>query len=228
MGVSEISKKLDLDPATVCRILLTLKDKGLVYCSPITHKYTIGPKILRLAQIGIGDGHLRSRALPHMRRLRDQTGETVALSLRIGFERTFIEQVEGTHELKHTIQVGRISPLHCGAAGKILLAYLPDKEIDQYLASPQLIRLTDTTINDPPRLRAEIQQIRQQGFAVSLGEVHSWGVGVAGPIYDHTGQVLASLNIAMPRVRYDPGTLPDLIAATTEATQHVSAELGYS
>lgn len=227
LGVSEISAQLGLDRATVCRILLTLKQKGFVCGNPSTHKYSIGPKILQLAQLGLGTFDLRDKALPHMRWLRDQIDETIALSIRVGFTRVYLEQLESRQEVKRSIQVGRPYPLHCGSGAKVLMAHMPDEELDEFLATP-LVRFTDVTITDPQTLRAEAQQIQKQGYAVGMGERVKGGAGVAAPVRDYNGDVVASLGLVVPIMRFDPQQVPWYVDLVSAAADRISAELGYA
>ncbi|MGI5836793.1 MAG: IclR family transcriptional regulator [Chloroflexota bacterium] len=228
LGVLEISDKLNLDQATVCRILLTLKDKGFVSSDPITRKYTIGPKLAQIAQIGIGNTNLRSKALPHMRWLRDQTNETVTLSIRINSQRVCIEQVESKQEIRRIIQVGRPYPLYCGATGKMLLASMPDEEIESYIAQTTFTRFTDTTIVDPDILRAQIRQIRQNGYAIGMGERIPGGSGIAMAVRNYRGDVVAVLSIEQISYRYQPEKTLEYLADLKIATDRISADLGYS
>ncbi len=225
LGVSEISSRLQLDKATVCRILLTLKSKGLVLADPSTHRYTIGPKILQLAEVSIGRAPLHHRALPHMQWLRDQVGETVTLEVRVDFQSIFIEQVESRHEVKQTIQIGTPRPLHSGSR-KLLLAYMTDEEIEQYLATIELTAFTESTITDRGTLQARLREVREQGFVVSKAERIPGSAGMSVPIYDHRNQVVAALGLAMPEMRFDPQKVPQQLLLLRTAAGRLSRDLG--
>ena len=227
MGVSEISKRLQLDKATVCRILLTLESRGFVSANPVTRKYSIGPKLLELAWARVGNANLIEKATPHMRWLRDQTGETVVLSIRSGFEHLYVQQIESRHEMRRTVQIGRTAPLYCGAPGKVILAHMSDGEMEHFFATVQLVPHTDKTVTDPFALRDALRQIRAQGFAVTIGERIPDTASIAVPVRDHRGDVAASLAISMPIMRYVPTRVDEWVSLVKSAAQRISAELGH-
>ncbi len=227
LGVSEISAQLDLDKATVCRILLTLKARDLVCSDPKTQKYSIGPQILRLALVARGSVNLRNQGYVYCLWLRDQTGETAALSIREGFWRLCVEQVESRQEIRRGTELGKPLPLYCGASGKMLLAHMPDDELEQFLAQTELVRLTENTIVDPEVLRGQLQQIREQEYTVSMGERVVGSVTIAAPVRDHRGQVVAALSVAMPSMRWQADKLSEYVAALQMASKRFSADLGY-
>jgi IclR family transcriptional regulator, acetate operon repressor len=227
LGVSEISRQLNLDKGTVCRILLTLEAKGLVTALDSSRKYSIGPKILQLAQVSLRKTNLGALALPHMKWLRDQTGETVSLSIRVGVNRVLIEQVESRYELRRTMELGKYYPLHAGSGGRVLLAHMPEDELDQFLSETQLTEFTDATVTDSARLREVLRQDRRDGFAVSHGEEIAWAAGVGAPVHDHTGFVVAALALQLVVSRFDPAKLDEYIGLVRETASRVSVSLGY-
>lgn len=217
---------LELDKATVCRILLTLESRGFVRSNPVTRKYLIGPKLLELARVRAENVSLSAEAFPHMRWLRDQTGETVLLCVRSGFEYVYAQQVESLHEIRRTVQLGRSGPLHCAAPGKVILAYLSDDEIERYISTVELVRYTDRTVTEPMDLRASLREIRAQGFAMSCGERISGSVSFAAPILDYTGAVIASVAVSLPSSRYAQERKEEYATLVRAAAERISAALG--
>jgi IclR family transcriptional regulator, acetate operon repressor len=227
LGVSEISVQVRLDKATISRILSTLKSRDLVYVDPVSRKYSIGPRIYQLAQIGPGNITLRTRASPHCMQLRDQTGETVTLNVRFGFDRVCILQFESPHEIKRTMEVGRPYPLYSGASGRVLMAFMSDKEVDALFARTPLVAFTPTTITDRSALMASLRRIRTDGFALGRGERVLGGGGVVAPVFDYTGKVVASVGITMPETRMEPARVPDFIKAVKSTARCISEDLGH-
>jgi DNA-binding IclR family transcriptional regulator len=226
-GVSELGARIGLDKATVCRILQTAKSRGLVSVDPKTQRYTVGPRILQLAQVALDGPGVRSRSVQYCYWLRERTGETAALTIRVDSHRLCIEQVESKHEVICSTEVGRPLPLYCGAAGKALLASMPDPEVEEYLSHEKLVAHTERTITDPGVLWAEIQCIRRQGYAVSLGERVVGSVTLAAPVRDHTGDVVAALSVAMPIMRYQVADAGRYVNPLLEAAVRLSADLGH-
>ena len=226
LGVTEIGKMLELDKATVCRILLTLESRGFVRSNPLSRRYSIGPKLLELARVGAENVAVSTEALPHMRWLRDQTGETVLLSIRLGFEYVYAQQLESTHEIRRTVQIGRSGPLHCAAPGKVILAYLPEEEIERFFSTMELVRFTDRTVTDPVVLRASLKEIRARGYALSCGERIPGSISFAAPVWDHTAAVVASMAVSLPSTRYTPERNEEYAMPTRVAAERLSAALG--
>src|SRR5439155_3719659 len=166
----------------------TLVQSGVVIRDPRTRQYALGYKLVWLARAVALHRELQLIALPIMRSLRDATGETVTLSVVSGRERVVIQQVESPQEIRSVEAVGLGTPLHCGASGRLLLAYLPSRELDAFLEVP-LQRYTRLTLTNPRRLRDELVRIRRQDYAVSYGEYSPRVCAIAAPIRAAEGEV---------------------------------------
>jgi DNA-binding IclR family transcriptional regulator len=116
--------------------------------------------------------------------------------------------------------------VHCTAAGKVFLAYLPPPMVDRLLSRP-LQRFTPHTITDPEQLRAELREVRHQGYSIVKEELEQGLNVVAAPIYDHTGQIVASVSVAGPAFRVTPDLLPELARQVVEVASEISQQLGY-
>lgn len=117
-------------------------------------------------------------------------------------------------------------PLHSGALAKAILAFLPKPEIDRYLASGPLQRFTPNTITDPTHLGRELARIRKRGYAVSRQEVVLGAGGVAAPIFDSTGQAVASIGVSAPLHRLTAAKITDIFPELLRRAEKMSAELG--
>jgi IclR family acetate operon transcriptional repressor len=134
--------------------------------------------------------------------------------------------VSQARRIKSVGWVGRRMSPHCTAAGKILLAYLPQRELDQFLQGG-LEQFTPHTITDPHKLQKELVQAREQGYALAREELEKGLNVVAAPIYDHTGQVVASASVAGPAYRVTPERFPELAAQLMDMTTRISERLGH-
>ena len=225
LGVTDIAKELDISKAVVHRIVTSLCEAGLVVADPETRRYALGPGVLQLASAYLDKLDVRAIALEAMHRLSAETNETATLSVRQGDERVYVDQVTPPREVKMTVRVASAFPLHAGASSKAFLAWLGDDEIDRYLAENPLDALTSETIVTERELRAELARVRQQGFAVSLGERQRGAGSVAAPILDHTGQPVAVISICGPVERFRDEVASSAAALVT-ATRELSARLG--
>jgi DNA-binding IclR family transcriptional regulator len=227
LGVSELSRKVDLHKSTVSRLLATLQSEGLIERVPTTDKNRLGFMLVRLASQVTHFGDVREAARPILVELTERSRETVHLAVLDGDEVVNVEQISGPHMVREANWVGRRTPLNCVANGKALLAFLPPADIERILAGP-LPRFTEQTIADPRRLRQELEIVRQRGFAQALGEIEAGLNGVAAPIRAASGTVVAAVSVSGPAYRVTADRIPDLGALAIAAAAHISTRLGFT
>jgi DNA-binding IclR family transcriptional regulator len=160
-----------------------------------------------------------------MSQLQELTGETVSLFARSEFQRVCIEQVEGSQEY-HWAEFGRVFPLYVGASGKLILAYMDDVDLKRYFDSITLDPLTAYTIVDPSELKAELQQIRAQGWAISCQDRVLGAGGAAAPVFNRFGDFEAALTIAAPMWRATDVQFRKWIPPLIHAADNISRLLG--
>jgi DNA-binding IclR family transcriptional regulator len=225
-GVTELSGTLRLAKSTVYRLLQTLVGHGYVVQDPASGRYHLGLKFLELGALVSNRLSILTIARPHLQRLMEATNETVHLGLLEGIEVVYADKIECSRTIRMYSRVGRRSPLHCTALGKALLAHQPEATLRELLRT-RLQRQTARTITTAQALRAELQQVRKQGYADDNEEFEEGLRCLAAPIRDHTGTVAASLGIAGPAARVEAARLPELIKLVRDAAEAVSAALGY-
>jgi len=226
-GVNELGRELGLHKSTVSRLMKTLEHEGLLSRSPETERYRLGVDLIGLAAQVVSHMDIREVTHPFLRELAEMCQETVNLSVLDAGQVVNLEQfVSQARRIKSIGWVGRRTPPHCTAAGKVLLAYLPQDELDRFLQS-SLEQLTPHTITDPRELRKELAQVRERGYAIVREELEEGLNVVATPIYDHTGQVVASISVAGPVYRITLELFPKLAAQLTDTATRISEQLGY-
>jgi DNA-binding IclR family transcriptional regulator len=171
---------------------------------------------------------LRPVCTPYLERLRQATNETVSLYIRMGDCRVCIEELESGQEIKYSQTVGLTAPLHVGAPGKVLLAFLPLAELEALLATLPLTAVTSHTITDREQLLEELNTVRQQGYAVSIGERSPWASAAAAPIWDWSGKPIAALSVLGPSQRLTSEVLPALGQQVQQVAIEISRAFGYS
>lgn len=226
LGVTEIATELGLSKAVVHRILTSLRGRGFVELQPETRRYALGPSALGLGMSFRENADVRVMARDALVRLVRITNETATVSIRTGWNRVYLDQVTPDREVKMTVQLGKAFPLHAGSSSKAFLAFLPDGEIDAYL-SRELDALTDLTITDPEKLREELDDIRQRGYAVSLGERQAYAGSVAAPILDDERNPVAVMSVCGPVERFR-SEIPETAAALVKEARSLSARLGHA
>ncbi len=226
LGVREIARQLDLSRSTVGRLVVTLCAAGVLSQDPTTRRYMMGPKVLTWSAVYTSGLDIRDKARPALEELHRLTQETVNLYLLDGNERVCLDFIESPQRVRVVVQRGERMPLHAGSAGKAILAFLPPERVQQILAKP-LERMTPNTITNRRKLLKELATIRTQGFAVSHGERFSDALGLAAPIFDANGQVVAALNVAGPVMRFTDADIQKLAPKMMQLAMHISRALGY-
>lgn len=225
MGVTEIAQDLSLSKAAVHRILASLRSRGLIHLDEHTRRYSLGPMAMSLGLSYLSRLDVRRIGGAELPALSAKTHETATLSLRIGDTRVYVDQVTPTREVIMSVSIGQPFPLHAGASSKAFLAFLPEAEIEVYLAK-QLTALTAATVVDRARLRAELREIRGRGWAQSRGERQLGAASAAAPVLDHERHPVAVVSVCGPAERFVhdmPTSVEQLLAATGRA----SRQMGY-
>jgi DNA-binding IclR family transcriptional regulator len=225
LGVTEIAHSLDLSKAVVHRVLASFRAKDFVEMDEETHRYSLGPKLLFLGLNYLNWVDVRSVARVAMAELSEGTDETSTLSVRSGDTRVYIDQVTPPRDVKMVVQLGVPFPLHAGASGKALLAFLPEDEQDAYLKR-KLERLTPDTVTDPKALRKELATIRDRGFAQSFGERMAGAGAVAAPLLRHDGIPAAVISVCGPAERFRKEARANA-RLLVEVSRRTSGRLGY-
>jgi DNA-binding IclR family transcriptional regulator len=223
-SVSEIARELEMPTATAHRIIRALE--GRSYLSKIDSRYRLGFAAVDLGRRAMASVDLRTTLGAVLRDLGRATGETVLLTV---YDETrqgslCIDRIEATHDLRLTIQIGRVTPIHAGASAKALLAFLDEPIVADILAQP-LQSLAAGTITDPEKLRRELARIRRRGWASSYEENNMGAWGLAAPILVN-GQPIASVGLAAPTARWSKAAIRDLAALVVAAARDAEADLG--
>jgi IclR family transcriptional regulator, KDG regulon repressor len=205
-SVTGISKELKLSKGTVHRLLDTLQTTDFVIQDPISRHYYLGQFIVSLASnFLVSHQNLIIYAIDEMNHLRDLSGETICLSIHIGNKRCIVEELPSNQNIKFTVGKGFAVPLHVGCTGKVLLAQFSEPELEVLLthltSSPENVGgNNDRPTIDKAALREEIKTVREQGYALSFGEVMSDAAGISVPVKGYMCPV--SLSIFGPEYRF--------------------------
>lgn len=227
-GVRELAGYLSFSPATVQRILQTLKSHGFVEQDEQSRQYRLGSVYYRFISTLQSDQPITRAAHVFMQQLVTATRETVHLNIIQHTDRICIDHIESPQELKATMPIGNRSPLHAGASAKCLLAFSPQEFIETYLNTTALEAMTGQTITDAGELKKEIEKIRRLGYAASLGERIAGLGALSAPVLDHRGVVQAAISLAIPEIRYrDPVHRKFCIEALLASTRDFSKHMGY-
>jgi DNA-binding IclR family transcriptional regulator len=217
-----LADRCGLNRSTSWRILATLEHHGLVDRDPESGRYSIGHAVVRLAGASRHEA-LARRAHPLLRRLADDTGETVNLATAHGLDLVYVSQVQAPHVMTAN-WLGRPVALHATSTGKAFLAWLAPEERGAALEGP-LERHTDATVTDPAALEAELRVVRRRGHAVSRGELEPalWGVSAAARRAN--GRPAAVISVWGPESRIRAWGLRRLGEATAAVAEELAERL---
>jgi DNA-binding IclR family transcriptional regulator len=224
MGVTEIARRVGLPKSVVHYHVSALVRNRYVEARP-DRRYGLGYAALRLGRGNHSNVELRTRALPHMRSLHHETWETVTLSVLVGRERVYVDQLVSPHEIKLAVELGRPFPLHVGASGRSILAFLPVDTRESLLSEP-LERLSAHTVVDAADLRALLESVRVTGVAFSRSERHEGAAAVGAPVFDTHG-VAGAMTVCGPEFRFDEASLERYAPLVKSAAVELSRELGW-
>ena len=226
LGVTEIAERLGLSRPGAHRLLAALRARGFAQQEQTTARYSIGLRAFELATLAASRRDLRSAAAPYLRALNEETGETVHEAVYDDGHVIYLDRVESRRPVAPISRIGARAPAHCVATGLAILAYLPAEEIEALLARP-LERFTDSTPVTGEEILEDIEATRHRGWALNVGSWRSDVGGVAAPIRDYGGGVIASLGCCVPSSRLTRRTRPVLVERTVAAAAAVSAALGF-
>ena len=227
LGVRETARMVNCSSSAAGRLLAAMKEMGILNQNPVTRAYSMGARPLIWAGVYAGTLDIRNKALPALGELHRTTHETVSLYVLDGNERLCIERLESPQNVRIVGRIGRRLPLHAGSGGKVLLAFLPPAKQEEILNTVPLDPLTPNTIVDPNQLRAELQKIRQQGYAISTGEWLTEAAGIGAPVFDQNNNVIGALTISGPTQRFTEDIVQQYIPLVTRVADQLSREMGY-
>lgn len=222
-GISEFARATRLSKTVVFRLVQTLGRHGYVTQAE-DRRYQLGTKPLELASAVLRRFEVRQVARPTMLALAERTGESVVLTAPGREGVICLDTIDGPQRIRVSFQIGRITPWHAGAAGKLHLAYLHESRIREIVAGG-LPRYTERTVTDPEVLLQDLARIRHQGYAFTVGEFDPGVAAISAPVFDSTNEVVAAISIGGPAPRFSQEALPNLIREVREAAEQITVHL---
>ena len=195
LSVTVIARRSGLHVATASRLIAALVEQGLLARSG-DGRVRIGVRLWELALRASPTLGLRDAAMPFLEDLHAVVGQHVQLGVLDGTDVLFVERLSAPGAVVSYTRVAGRLPLHASSTGMVLLASGPRELQDQVLAGP-LVPVTPATITAPTRLRAALADVRRQGFALLPGHLHPDATGLAVPVRDPHGVVVAALSVVV-------------------------------
>lgn len=224
MNLTEIAQALNLAKSNVHRLLQALSAANYIHRDDRSGRYTASIKLWELGSAVLSKLDLRMHAEQVMERLLVETRETVHLSVLDGEEVVYVHKLDSPNPVRAYTQIGGRTLAHCVATGKAILAFKSSYALERLAL--HLRPRTPATITDPKRFLQEMARIRVQGYAINKGEWNENVCGIASPITDISGQVVAGLGLSGPKERFKPAKLKAYAPLIVEAAAQVSRRLG--
>jgi len=226
VGVTELSQELHISKNMAYRALSTLVKEGFLVKDASGSRYELGFGILRIQNLDADTQFdVRTFCAPFLQRLHKVTGESVFLSVIMGRGYVTIDSVEA-----HGVRVshnprGLLVPLHASPASRVLLSFLSDEEIAEYIrvAAP-LKRFTATTITDPNDLWQEVELVRSQGFARGYGDHYANATYISFPVLDTTGRPHAAITVGGPADRLTEADVEKLLPGMMQIVAEMNSQ----
>ena len=224
--LTDIGQRVQLPPSTVHRLLATLERMGYVYQAGELGRWYVGVQAFTVGSSFLASRDFIAQSHPFMRRLMDQSGETVNLAILDGTEAVFVDQVQCREMMRTIVKLGSRAPLHASGVGKAMFASLPDDQIDAILKVRGLPRITGNTITTPETMWASLRVIRQRGWSFD-DEEHALGTRcVAAPIYDEHAETLGAISLAGPSSRLPDERIRQLGPLVAHMAEELTHRLG--
>jgi IclR family pca regulon transcriptional regulator len=224
LTLSDVARRTGLTRAAARRFLLTLVDLG--YVRSDGRRFALTPRVLELGYAFLSALSLPEVAEPHLERLAAELRESSSVSVLDGDEIVYVGRVPTSRIMRVSINVGTRFPAYATSMGRVLLAGLPEPELEVYLARAQLTPLTTRAIDNAADLRAELARVRVQGWALVDQELEEGLRSIAAPIRDSGGRVVAAVNVSTHASRVTPDDVRGtLLPRLLEAAQRIETDL---
>lgn len=222
--LSDVAKTTDLTRATARRFLLTLVELG--YVRSDGSMFWLTPRVLELGYSYLSSLTLPDVAGPHLESLAEQVRESSSVSILDGDDVVYVARVPVSRIMTVAITIGTRFPAYATSMGRVLLAGLSPEKLEDYLGRVELAALTGKTITDPASLRAELDDVRTQGYCLVDQELEEGLRSIAAPIRDHTGEVVAAANVSTQAARHSAAAVREhLLPALLQASSAIEADL---
>ncbi len=224
--VGEIASMLGTDKSIASRLSATLAKRGFLERAPGSEAFRLGPEFVRLGMLAAASSrNMVEVARVPMESLAEETGETVNLARLEDGKTVNIAQVNGPRLVGVGDWIGWKTEPHTTANGKVLLAFMEDPVETLHLEDP-LEAVTEQTITSVGELRSELERVRSEGAAFTIGELEPGFNGVAVPVFDASERCSTVLSVSGPEYRMPPERMPEVSALGKEAAEEISARLG--
>ena len=228
LRIQDISDILNINKSTIYRFIKILENQSFVYRDEETKKYSLGLYVVKLASKVIERFDIIKVARPHLKELRDITGETTHLTIFNGREVVYLEKVESKNPVRMKSSIGGTAAMYCTGVGKAILAFQDKKTIENLVNEMKLVKRTQNTITSRSKLMKEIEESKKKGFTTDKYEQENDVCCIAVPLRDYSGKTKYSMSIASIKSRINIGNLLKHKDLLIERGRAISRQMGYT
>ncbi len=228
LTLSEVAERTGLTRAAARRFLLTLQELG--YVGSAGRQFSLRPRVLALGYAYLSSFSVSQIAQPHLEDLAEELHESCSVSVLDGDDLVYVARASANRIMTIALTVGTRLPPYPTSMGRVLLAHLPECELDAYLRRATLHKLTEHTITDEQELRAVLAAVRSRGWASVDQELEAGVRSIAVPIRDNSRKVVAAINASahaarVPMRRLEKQFLPRLQEAAGQIDSELAARM---
>lgn len=209
LTLKELAEKVEESKSTTLKVLTTLEHIHMVRRDSKDKRFFIGAKMISYGEKAKEDFDILDAASPYLIELNKQTNETINLGVEVNDQMVYIEKLDSTLPVKLDSKMGGTIEMYCSAMGKAVLATESDEEVADYLEQVKLVPFTKNTITDPEVLKAQLPEIRKNGYAIDDGE-NQPGVICVGATIQKGGHIYGAFSVSTPEYRLDETKLNDI------------------
>jgi IclR family transcriptional regulator, KDG regulon repressor len=231
LSLKEISEITGLNISAVRRYATTLTKRGYLFQKNKGGKYSIGLKLMRFSNPISASINIREVALPFLKKLSDDTCETVHMAMLDGIQLVTLEIIVPKQVIRIYPEIGdtkKYFPLYCTALGKILLAYMPKKTYQGIVKNMDLKVFTENTISNLATLDSELSNVRRDNVAFDDEEYKPGIRSVAVPVRNDNGNVIAAISLVSPTIRICRVEMRNFVPLVKSCAYNISRQLGYN
>ena len=226
LGISALAKELGVAKSTAHRLAVTLAAEGFLEQNQDNGRYRLGLALFELGTLVRRRMDVSTLGLPLLGALRDTTQESIHLAVLAQTDIVYLYNLESSQAVGTKSYLGMRRPAFCTSEGRVLLAFGPPEQASAVLKEGGVKR-TANTVTDPKALARVLDEVRQSGYAVDDEESEVGMRGLAAPVRDATGRVIAAVGLSAPMQRLTKKDLRRLVPQVVATADGISARMGY-
>ena len=224
LTVAQVARLMNINRASSHRFLSTLKELGYADKDD-NSRYYLTSKVIELGMKVLDRFEIRKIARPFLQELSNKFNETINLGYFNGEEVLTIDKIDSTERLGMDVGIGGGEPAYCTSLGKVMLAFLPDQQLEKYLQATEFIPFTPNTVISKDKLKAELMRIKENGYSIDDEELSVGLRCVGAPLFDHNGRALYAISLSGPSIRMGSKKIEEMSRELKKICQILSGQI---